>query len=115
MEINNEYGKVTLSNDVIASIAGNAAVNCFGVKGMVLVSLKDGLVHLLKNEYMQKGVKIQKSEEGITIELHIAVNYGVNIAAVCRSIMSEVRYNVERMTGAKVLSVDISVDDIRMD
>ena len=115
MEINNEYGKVKLSDDVIASIAGNAAINCFGVKGMVLVSLKDGLVHLLKKEYMQKGVKIQKFEEGITIELHIGVNYGVNITAGCQSIMSEVRYNVERMSGANVLSVDICVDDIRMD
>lgn len=115
MEFTNEYGKISLSSDVIASIAGNAAINCFGVKGMVLVSLKDGLVHLLKNEYMSKGVKIQTVEEGISIELHIAVNYGVNITAVCQSIISEVRYNVELLSGVNVLSVDIYVDAIRID
>ena len=115
MEFTNENGKISLSSDVIASIAGNAAINCFGVKGMVLVSLKDGLVHLLKNEYMSKGVKVQQLEDGITIELHIAVNYGVNITAVCQSIISEVRYNVERMSGTKVVSVDIYVDAIRID
>lgn len=115
MEFTNEYGKITLSSDVLASIAGAAAINCFGVKGMVLVSLKDGLVHLLKNEYMSKGVKATIGENGVEIELHIAVNYGVNISAVCKSIISEVRYNVERFSGAKVASVDIYVDSIRID
>lgn len=115
MEFTNPNGTISLSAEVIASIAGNAAINCFGVKGMVMVSLKDGLVHLLKHEYMSKGVKIKQTEDGIVIELHMAVNYGVNISAVCRSIISEVRYHVERLSSVKVLSVDIYVDSIRID
>jgi len=110
-----EYGTVTLAADVIAAIAGTAATNCFGVKGMTHTSMKDGIVYLLKREAMTKGVKIVEHDDKIDLELHIAVNHGINIGAVCNSIISEVRYNVERLTGVSVASLDVCVDSIRLD
>lgn len=115
MEIINELGKINITTDVLASISGNVATNCFGVKGMAAISLKDGLVHLLKLEFMQRGVKIHQLENGIGIDLHIAVDYGVNISAVCQSIISEVSYNVKRLASVDVLSVDVFVDAIWID
>ena len=46
----NELGKITVSNNVYTKIAGNAATKCFGVKGMAVRSVTDGLVHLLRRE-----------------------------------------------------------------
>ena len=115
MKIMTEYGTVTLDADVIASIAGAAATNCFGVKGMTHTSDKDGIVYLLKREAMTKGVKVTEKEDKIDLELHIAVDHGINIGAVCKSIISEVRYNVERLAGVPVENIDVCVDSIRVD
>ena len=115
VKIMTEYGTVTLDADVIASIAGAAATNCFGVKGMTHTSVKDGIVYLLKREAMTKGVKVTEKEDKIDLELHIAVDHGINIGAVCKSIISEVRYNVERLAGVPVENIDVCVDSIRVD
>lgn len=115
MKIITELGTVSMAADVIASIAGAAATNCFGVKGMTHTSVKDGIVYLLKREAMTKGVKVIEKDSKIDLQLHIAVDHGINIGAVCNSIISEVRYNVERLTGVTVDVLDVCVDSIRLD
>ena len=106
-------GELSISDAVFANITGNAATNCFGVKGMAFRSMTDGLVPLLRKEAMSKGVKVTYNDDNtVSIELHIVVENGVNIATVCRSIMSEVRYIVSRTTGADVRSVDVCIDSM---
>ena len=113
MKLETERGVITISPDVFTSITGAAATNCYGVKGIAVRSKTDGLVHLLRRESMSKGVKVRFREDGaVAIELHIIVDNGVNLTAVSRSIMSEVRYIVERFTGVKVSSVDVCVDSM---
>ena len=108
-------GDISISSTVFSNITGAAATNCFGVKGMAYRSMTDGLVHLLRRESMDKGVKIGYNGDGsISIELHIIVDHGVNITAVCRSIMSEVRYVVTQSTGVEVRAVDICIDSMTM-
>ena len=110
---NNENGSVIVSTSVYTDIAGTAASNCFGVKGMAARSMKDGLYHLLRKESMSKGVRVEFHEdESITIDLHIMVDNGVNLGAVGDSIISEVRYVVTKTTGTKVRAVNIFVDSI---
>ena len=114
MKLQNELGEIRISSEVFTAITGSAATNCYGVKGMAVRSATDGLVHLLKRESMAKGVKVYYNEDGtVSIELHIIVANGVNLMAVCRSIMSEVRYVVSRTTGVEVASVDVCVDSMR--
>ena len=111
-----DKGTISVSSHVYTKIAGIAATNCFGVKGMAARSKKDGLVHLLRNESMAKGVRvIFESEDTVSIELHIIVDAGVNLTAVSDAIMSEVRYAVGNMTGAKVRAVDVYVDSMQID
>jgi len=113
MKIQTEKGLITISTDVFTNITGAAATNCYGVKGMAIRSTKDGLVHLLRRESMAKGVKVRGNDDGsISLELHIIVDNGVNLMAVSRSIMSEVKYNVSRATGVSVKSVDVFVDSM---
>ena len=108
-----DLGLIAVDSDVYTNIAGYAATNCFGVKGMAARSLTDGMVHLLRREAMSKGVNITYHEDNsISIELHIIVENGVNLPAVCRSIMNEVRYVVTKNTGVTVKAVDVFVDSM---
>ena len=110
-----DLGEVSVSSAVFSNITGMAATNCFGVKGMAYRSMTDGLVHLLRREAMSKGVKITYNEDdSISIALHIIVENGVNLTAVCRSIMSEVRYVVNKNTGVTVRDVNVFVDSMTM-
>ncbi len=116
MTIKTDLGYIEIAPEVMAGIAGYAASSCFGVKGMTLRSVSDGLAHLLRRESQTRGVKITEAADGgINIDLHIAVEHGVNIATVCRSIIGEVRYNVERLVGVDVRNIDIYVDSIKAD
>jgi uncharacterized alkaline shock family protein YloU len=110
-----QLGDVSISNAVFSNITGIAATNCFGVKGMAYRSMTDGLVHLLRREAMSKGVTIDCKDDGsIGIELHIIVENGVNLGAVCKSIMNEVRYMVTKNTGVEVSGVDVFVDSMTL-
>ena len=113
MKLQTEKGVITISSDVFSNITGAAATNCYGVKGMAIRSTTDGLVHLLRRESMSKGVKVIYHDDGaISLQLHIIVDNGVNLMAVSRSIMSEVRYNVSRATGVEIKSVDVYIDSM---
>lgn len=115
MKIQTEKGEIRIAPGVFTNITGAAATNCYGVKGMAVRSATDGLVHLLKRESMGKGVKVTSHEDGtVSIELHIVVENGVNLTAVCRSIMSEVGYMVTKATGVTVKAVDVFVDSMRV-
>lgn len=113
VQLDNEFGFIRIASDVFTTLTGDAATNCFGVKGMTVRSMTDGLVHLLKRESMGKGVHITYHDDSsISIELHIAVDQGVNIPVLCNSIMTEVRYKLESATGVRVQTVDVFVDSM---
>ena len=110
---NNDKGSVTVSAAVYTEIAGTAATNCFGVKGMAARSVQDGLFHLLRKESSCKGVLVEFHDDNtITIDLHIIVDHGVNLQAVGASIISEVRYVVNKCTGTDVRAVNVYIDSM---
>ncbi len=109
----NENGSINISTSVYTDIAGTAASNCFGVKGMAARSVKDDVYHLLRKESMAKGVKvIFHEDDSISIDLHIMVDNGVNLTAVGESIISEVRYVVTNTTGTEVRDVNVYIDSM---
>ena len=110
---NNENGSVNVSTSVYTDIAGTVASNCFGVKGMAVRSVKDGVYHLLRKESMSKGVNVQLHEDDtISIDLHIIVDNGVNLNTVGESIISRVRYEVSKYTGTEVRAVNVFIDSM---
>ena len=113
LKLQTEQGDILISDAVLSDITGAAATSCYGVKGMAYRSMTDGLVHLLRPAAMSKGVHITQHDEGdISIELHIIVESGVNMTAISREIISQVRYLVNKNTGAHIRSVDVCVDSI---
>ena len=116
MRLTTDKGVVTISSAVFTNIAGMAASNCFGVKGMAMRSVTVGLVHLLRREAMGKGVLVTYNEDNtVSIDLHIMIDHGVNIAAVGPAIINEVNYVVAQMTGAVVKTVNVYIDSISVD
>ena len=109
----NENGSIIVSAGVYTDIAGTAATNCFGVKGMAARSVQDGLYHLLRKESMGKGVLVEFHEDNtISIDLHVMVDHGVNLSAVGSSIISEVRYVVGKCTGTEIRAVNVYFDSM---
>ena len=116
IRIENADGAITITNEVFTVLAGDAATSCFGVKGMV-GRTKDGKgkdqspFQLLRRESMSKGVFADFQDDGsVALELHIAVDQGVNISALAHSIMGEVSYKVNQATGVPVSAVNVFVD-----
>jgi uncharacterized alkaline shock family protein YloU len=113
VKVQTEKGEISVNSSVFTNIVGTAASNCFGVKGMAVRSMTDGLVHLLRKEAVSKGVLVTYHDDGtVTINLHIIVDHGVNLTAVGSSIISEVRYVVEKTTETKVRTVNVFVDSM---
>ncbi len=107
-----EGGKINISNDVIASIAGIATMEIEGVAGMA-GSMASGLAEKLgAKKNPQKGVKVNVSPEGAVIDLLIVVAFGVRIPELCWEIQENVKNSVESMTGTEVLRVNVFVEGV---
>ena len=112
--IDNKYGSIQIDPEVIAMYAGTTAVECFGIVGMAAVSMKDGLVKLLKRESLTKGINVTIRDNAISIDFHVIVSYGVSILAVTDNLIESVKYKVEELTGMTVEKLNIYVEGVRV-
>ncbi len=112
--INNKYGEIAIDTEVIAKYAGSVAVECFGVVGMGAVSMKDGLVKLLKKESLTRGITVTVEDNKVQIDFHIIVIYGVSICTVCDNLIETVKYKVEQFTGAQISKINVYVESVRV-
>lgn len=107
-------GTVIIESEVIANIAGYTATGCYGVVGMAYRSTVDGIANLLKKENYTKGIKVTLKDKKVTIDMHIIVEYGTNITVVCNSIINNVQYQVNKLTGLEVETVNVFVEGFRV-
>ena len=112
--INNKMGQIQIDTDVIALYAGTTAVECFGIVGMAAVSMKDGLVKLLKKDSLKHGINVTLNENKIEIDFHVIVSYGVSISTVADNLIESVKYKVEEFTGMPVEKINIFVEGVRV-
>lgn len=114
-QMDTQYGKIIIDSDVIATYAGSVAVECFGIVGMAAVNMKDGLVKLLKRDYLHHGISVEINEKNeICIDFHVIVSYGVSIGTVSDNLMETVKYKVESFTGMKIKKINIYVEGVRV-
>ena len=111
----NELGAIVLSADSLSRIAGYVATSCYGVVGMAYRNKSDGIASLLKWDALTKGVHVYAEEEKICVELHVILEYGVNIRVISGSIINNVKYTLENLTRFKVGKVTVCVEGIRVD
>ena len=112
--INNKFGSIQIDPEVIAMYAGTTAVECVGIVGMAAVSMKDGLVKLLKRDSLTHGINVSIKENMISIDFHVIVSYGVSISTVADNLIENVKYKVEEFTGMAVEKINIFVEGVRV-
>jgi uncharacterized alkaline shock family protein YloU len=115
IELKTSYGQIDISNDVVATIAGGAAVDCYGIVGMASKSqLKDGLSEILRKENFTKGVIVRQEEDQLHIDMYIIVSYGTKISEVAHNVQTKVKYTLNQMLGLSVDSLNIYVQGVRV-
>lgn len=112
--IDNKLGSIQIDPEVIAMYAGITAVECFGIVGMAAVSMKDGLVKLLKRDSLTHGINVSIKDNVISIDFHVIVSYGVSISTVADNLIESVKYKVEEFTGMSVEKINIFVEGVRV-
>lgn len=106
-------GTITLSENYLAKLIGNAASSCFGVAGMAPHGTQKLRSIFSKKHYTDKGINITGNIDSIDIDLHIIVAYGMNINAIAKSITHKVKYVVTETTGINVGKVTVRIDGIK--
>lgn len=109
-----KLGNVNISEEVIATIAGAAAVECYGIVGMAARKLKDGIAQLLGREDLTKGVQVKLEGSQVTVDLYIIVSYGVNIAEVAKNVMERVKYSLGKYTDLETRAINVNVQGVRV-
>ncbi len=116
---NNAYfelakGGVTVESEVIAKIAGYVAAMSYGVVGMAYRSKSDSVASLLKKDNYTKGIKVTVNDDKISVDIHIIIEYGININVIGKSIIKSVKYQLSHMTGLDVEQVNVCVEGFRV-
>jgi uncharacterized alkaline shock family protein YloU len=107
--LSSRLGRITISSEVIAQIVAETAVECYGV-----VAMKGSLRgRLARARGKPSGIEIGREGAEVTIDLHVVIEYGLNLAEVAASVSNRVAYEVERLTGLRVRAVEVHVDDVR--
>ena len=115
IELQTKYGQIDISNDVIATVAGGAAIDCYGIIGMASKKqFKDGIAEILRKENFTKGVIVRQNEEEVHIDMYIIVSYGTKISEVAHNVQSKVKYTLDKTVGLAVDSVNIFVQGVRV-
>ena len=93
----NSYGSITVCDDVIASLAGHLAMECYGVVEMVPFGFSDSLTDVFKRVGKSRGVRIATKDDRIYVDLFVKFKYGL-----------------ERFTGMIVAAVDVHVVGVKL-
>jgi uncharacterized alkaline shock family protein YloU len=105
-----ELGRISIAPLAIAQLIGHTAAECYGVVGM---AGKGRVARLLTREKRTQGIEVEQTADGLVIDLHVVVEYGLNLAEVAATIRTRVAYEVERLTGASVSAVEVHIEDVR--
>src|SRR4030081_391739 len=108
-------GRIEVSPRVVASIAGHAANESYGIVGMAARGLRDGIAERLNRESLHRGVSIELRDGGIIIELYVIAQYGTRVSEVAHNLMSAVKYAVEKTLGLPVLAVNVNVQGAHLE
>lgn len=115
IEINTHYGKIDISNEVVATIAGGAAIDCFGIVGMASKNqIKDGITEILRKENFSRGVIVRQQDERVEIDMYIIVGYGTKISEIARNVQQKVKYTLNQTVGLSVDAINIYVQGVRV-
>jgi uncharacterized alkaline shock family protein YloU len=116
LTIPSELGRVTISPEAIAQIVGRTVAECYGVVGLSQRApgpARDRVTRLLPKAKPLRGIIVRNEAGAVALDLYVVVAYGLNLAEVAATVRSQVAYEVERLTGLRVVSVDVHIQDVK--
>ncbi|MBR2974692.1 MAG: Asp23/Gls24 family envelope stress response protein [Clostridia bacterium] len=114
LKTRNSYGTITVSEDVIAMLAGSLALDSYGVVDMVPSKFSDSFSDLFRRNGKARGVRIVTKDDRIFVDLFVVFKYGLPINAVAASLKESVKYGLEHFTGMIVDKIDIHVVGVKI-
>ena len=116
LTVPSDHGRITISPEAIAQVVGRVAAECYGVVGMSLRTpgpARERVTRLLPKGKPGRGIVVRNEGGAVALELYVVVAYGLNLAEVAGTVRSRVAYEVERLTGLRVASVDVHIQDVK--
>lgn len=108
------FGKINISTELVADVAGEAATTCYGVVGLADRSaIWENIAELLQRSDYDKGVYCRKKKDGYSVDVYIVVAYGVKITEVLREVQKKVAYDLNKSFGECFLEVNVFVQGVR--
>jgi len=109
-----ENGALHISEDVVASIAGMAALETEGVSCLGNGMGAD-LADILGKKNLGKGIRITAGEDNsVSVDCTILLKIGFSIVEVSRNVQNAIISNLESTTGLKVSAVNVTVSGIAL-
>lgn len=107
-------GAIHIANDVLADLAGYAALESYGVVGMASPTLAEGVAQLLPRQKLRKGIKITSADEGVSVDLYVVIEHGTQLTEVSHSLANRVRYVLTDTADVAVKDVEVHVMDVKV-
>ena len=108
-----QIGEVQIADEVVAIIAGLAATEVDGVDSLA-GNMSNELVGKLGMKNLSKGVKVDVTEEHVSVNMSLNLKYGYSIPKVCETVQEKVKNAIENMTGLTVADVNIRIAGVNM-
>jgi uncharacterized alkaline shock family protein YloU len=106
-------GKLRVSNDCIADLAGYAAMECYGVVGMAVTDTQNGVLHLLPAQRLRKGIGVSYEGSTVIVDLHVVIEQGVNMASVSKNLQDSVRFLLKKIAEFEDVDVRVHIEGMR--
>lgn len=107
-------GKIQVAPRAIATIAGRAVAECYGVVGIAAHRPRLGAVELLRPDDYRHGVEVRFTEDHIAIDVYVVLEHGLRITEIAHNIMENVKFAVERSLGLRVVRINVNVQALRV-
>ena len=107
-------GKLHVANDVLADMVGHAALECYGVVGMVAPNAADGIAKILPPSRLRRGITLEMTDTGVHVDLYVVIEYGTNISAVSRNLVDTVSFVLKEQARVPVDAIEVHVMDVKV-
>ena len=104
-----QLGRISVSSEAVAQIVGHVAAESYGIVGMA----GRRFPRLPGRDKLTDGIDVRPCKGGLEVDLHVVVEYGLNLAEVASTVRTRVAYEVERQTGLTVAAVEVRIEDVR--
>ena len=107
-------GKLHVANDVLADMVGHAALECYGIVGMVPADQGEGIAKLLPESRLRRGIVVESTDAGVHVDLNVVIEYGTNINAVSQNLIDRITFVLREYARVPLAGIEVHVKDVKV-